>query len=73
MLPALEGAQVGSAGHAPAATRTGYAAPGVTLHLSLGGGARPARPPLCPSIGLPVARPDARRQQPPEAERRALG
>ena len=45
-----EGAQVGGTGRAPAPTRTGHAAPGVTLHSGLGGGARSARPPVFPCI-----------------------
>ena len=53
--------------------RTGRAAPRVTLHLGLGGGARPAGPPLCPSNSSPAARPDPGSQQPPAAQRRALG
>lgn len=73
VLPAAEGSQVGGAGRAPASPRPGRAAPRVTLHLGLGGGARRAGPPLSPSNSSPVARPDPGSQQPPAAQRRALG
>lgn len=72
VAPARQGAQVGGVGRAPAPTRTRRAAPGVTVHLGLGGGARLAGTPLCSSKGPPVARPEPGSQRPPAAERRAL-
>lgn len=64
---------MGGKGRAPAPTGTGHGAPGVTLHSGLGGGARPARLPVCPSVRPQVARPEPRNLQPPSAERLALG
>lgn len=53
------GHAVGRRGARSSSHRTRRAAPGVTLHLGLGWGARPAGRPLCPaicSVGRPVAR-----------------
>lgn len=68
-----EGAQVGGTGRAPAPPGSGHAAPGVTLHSGLGGGARPVRQPVCPFVRWPVAPPEPRNLQPHSAERLALG